>query len=378
MTPGSHLKAWKNYAKAKVIRITWLRTEPTENLWVGEDQGIEIEFWTANKDLSYERLVGPRPNRVQRVVPRDAVGIEIGFERLSGYCDIDGDMEPTASLEQFDVPRLEEITFPVDAVLLWQHAGPWGEELLRASLRSLHQYAPWVDVVHVVAQAPVPEWLVADNGRLAVVSAGPDVDMRLHGLPGVADHFLLLRPGALIGRPIRPFDYFTPSGRTRPRTGLWTAEESFAPWTAAAYSVTGRAVTHTFAAGPQPYTCASLDGLAQSGVAPEGPLDGQVHPRLPVAHPADGLVHHFAYAKGLADPSAETSVVLHAALPGLGRQLERLLVRRDVQQLQFFGLGSDEALSRGGSKAVITFLHRYFPVASPFEQGNPEDPDNHT
>ncbi|GAA3005467.1 sugar phosphotransferase [Streptomyces fulvorobeus] len=378
LVPGSHVKAWKNYAKAKAIRVTWLRTEPTENLWVGEDQGIEIEFWTVNSDLSHDRLVGPRPNRVQRVVSRDALGIEIGFDRLSGYCDIDGDLGPSVTLEQFDIARLEEITFPVDAVLLWEHPGAWGEELLRASLRSLHQYAPWVDVVHVVAQAPVPEWLRADDGRLAVTSAPHGADGRLHLLTDIAEHFLVFRPGALLGRPTRPFDYFTPNGTTRPRRGMWTAAESFAPWTGHAYSATGRAVTQTFAPGPQPYTRSVLRGLAESGAAAEPSPDGQTQPRLPGAHPADGLAHHFAFAHGLADPSGETTAVVHAALPGITLQLDRLLARRDLQQLHFFGLGSDEALSHGGSRAVVGFLRRYFPVASPFEHGYPEDPGTYT
>ncbi|MFC8228625.1 sugar phosphotransferase [Streptomyces sp. NPDC057287] len=378
MTPGSHLKAWKNYGRAKAVRITWLRTEPTENLWVGEDQGIEIEFWTVNSDLPQERLVGPRPNRVQRVVSRDAVGIEIGFDRLSGYCDIDGDMDPSITLEQFDIARLEEISFPVDAVLLWEHPGAWNEELLRASLRSLHQYAPWIDVVHVVARTPAPGWLRGGDARLVVVTDEHGADGRLHLLPDIAEHFLLLRPGALLGRPTRPFDYFTPGGTTRPRRGMWTAEESFAPWTAQAYSATGRAVTQSFAPGPQPYTCSILGRLAETGVTAEPSPDGQAQPKLPGSHPGDGLAHHFAYAHGLADPSGETTAVVHAALPGIALRLDRLLVRRDLQQLQFFGLGSNEALGQGGSKAVVDFLRRYFPVASPFEHGHSEDPEPYT
>ncbi|MFG1663999.1 sugar phosphotransferase [Streptomyces sp. Y7] len=364
--PGSHVKAWKHYGKAKVIRLTWLRTEPTENLWVGEEQGIEIEFWTTNTDLPTERLIGPRPNRVQRAVPSDAPGIEIGLDRLSGYCDIDGDLEPTVTLEDFDVLRLEEITFPVDAVLLWQHRTPWGEALLRAALRSLHQYAPWVDVVHVVAEAEPPAWLTADD-RLTVVPAPPGSEWYLHQLPDLADHFLLLRPGALLGRPSRPFDYFTPNGATRPRRGPWNAQESFAPWTRTAYTATGRVTAHGYAHGPQPHRAETLTRLAGTGVAPLPLGDAQLAPTAPGTQPLDGVVHHFGHTAGLADPSGEAFVALHAALPGIGNHLERLLVRRDIRQLQLFGLGTDEARARGGTKAVLDFLHRYFPVPSVFE-----------
>jgi hypothetical protein len=361
------VKAWKHYGKAKVIRLTWLRTEPTGNLWVGEDQGIEIEFWTANTDLPVERLIGPRPNRVQRAVPSDAPGVEIGLDRLSGYCDIDGDMEPTITLENFDVPRLEEITFPVDAVLLWQHPTPWGEELLRAALRSLHQYAPWIDVVHLVAEAEPPAWLQADD-RLTVVRARPGSEWYLHQLPDLADHFLLLRPGALFGRPVRPFDYFTPNGATRPRRGPWNAQESFAPWTRTAFSASGRVTAHGYAHGPQPHRAETLARLMESGAAPLPLDDGQRLPAVPGTHPLDGVVHHVGHTAGVADPSGEASVALHAALPGIGTHLERLLVRRDTQQIQFFGLGTEEARVRGGTKAVVRFLHRYFPVPSVFER----------
>lgn len=373
--PGSHVKAWKHFGKARVIRLTWLRTDPTENLWTGEDQGVEIEFWTVNTDLPQERLIGPRPNRVQRAVPSDAPGIEIGLDRLSGYCDTDGDMEPTITLEGFDVPRLEEITFPVDAVLLWQHPTPWGEELLRAALRSLHQYAPWVDVVHVLAQAPVPSWLRSDE-RLSIVPARPGAEWDLHRLPDIAGHFLLLRPGALLGRPVRPFDYFAPSGATRPRKGPWTAEESFSAWTRAAYTATGRVTAHGYADGPQPYSCAVLERIARTGAVPLELIDGQRTPVVPGTHPMDGLVHHCGYVAGLADPSGEASVALHAALPGIDNHLRRLLVRRDTQQIRLLGLGTEQALGRGGTETVITFLHRYFPVAAVFEQGDPEEPDN--
>ncbi|MGY6026068.1 sugar phosphotransferase [Streptomyces spinosirectus] len=373
--PGSHVKAWKNYGKAKVIRLTWLRTEPTENLWVGEDQGIEIEFWTANSDLAAERLIGPRPNRVQRSVPSDAPGVEIGLDRLSGYSDIDGDLEPTITLENFDVLRLEEITFPVDAVLLWQHATPWGERLLRAALRSLHQYAPWVDVVHVVAEAEPPAWLHADD-RLTVVRARPGSEWHLHLLPDLADHFLLLRPGALLGRPVRPFDYFTPNGATRPRRGPWSAQESFAPWTRTAYSATGRVVAHGYSQGPQPHRVETLARLAETGTAPLPLDDAQWLPGVPGTHPLDGVVHHFGHTTGLADPSGEATVALHAALPGIGNHLERLLVRRDSQQIQLLGLGTDEARARGGTKAVLGFLNRYFPVPSVFEGDRTTDRDD--
>lgn len=366
-TPGSHLKAWKSYAKARVIRLVWLRTDPTGSLPVGEHQGVEIEFWSVNNDLPTPRLVGPRPNRVQRVVPVGAATMEAEHHRLTGYSDLAPSGEPTRIPEAFDIVRVEEITFPVDAVVLLQHTGDWAEALLRATLRSVHQYAPWIRHVHVVASAPLPDWVLPGD-RLSPYGAAPDAETRLHELPDLAEHFLLFRPGAVLARPVRSFDFFTPLGGTRPRRGPWTAAEAAAPWTSTAFAFTTRAVAHGYGSGPQPYTRNVLAAIDQGYDRDGSLLDTQRTPALPGTHPLDGLVHHSARCAGVADPSGETTVALHAAMPGLGRWLDRLLVRRDAQQFHLFGLDTAEARGQGGTATAVRFLRRYFPVASPFEE----------
>ncbi|MET7614106.1 hypothetical protein ABZX97_23810, partial [Streptomyces seoulensis] len=113
----------------------------------------------------------------------------------------------------------------------------------------------------------------------------------------------------------------------------------------------------------------ALARLAEKGTPlPEAP-DPQRAATVPGTHPLDGVAHHFAQLHALADPSGEASVALHAALPTLPVQLRRLLARRDTQQIQLSGLGTDAALAGGGTAAVVDFLHRYFPVPSPFERG---------
>ncbi|MFE2169940.1 sugar phosphotransferase [Streptomyces sp. NPDC059447] len=375
--PGSHVKAWANYAKQRVIRLVWLRTDPTRTLWIGDDLGIEIEFWTVNNALETPRLVGPRPNRVQRVVPAEGGGrTEVTLDRLTGYADIGSDGEITVTHEGFDIPRVEEITFGVDAVLLWQHATPWAEELLRAALRSIHQNAPWIDMVHVVALAPLPDWVRIDD-RLSVWSADWNAETGLHRIPGLSDQFLLMRPGALFTRPVRAFDFFSPLGGTRPRRGPWNAEEAEAPWSLTAYSYTHTVVGHGYASGPQPYAREVLAALSDTLDPGAYVVDTQVAPELTGTHPLDGLIHHAAHSSGFADPSGEPIMTLHAALPGIKRHLERLLVRRDTQCLQLSGLGSAEARTAGGTSLVVDFLQRYFPVPSPFEQPSDQAPEQY-
>jgi hypothetical protein len=364
-TPGSHVKAWRHYGKARVIRLVWLRTDPTGSLRFGDDQGVEIEFWRTDTTLAEPRLVGPRPNRVQRVTAVRGAHVEVPFNRFTGYAPDERQQLPTLTRPGFDAPRVEEVAFPVDAVVLVRHSGQWAQDLLRATLRSLHQYAPWISTLHVVTSVPVPSW-VREGGALRVTEAGPDAEHHLQQLPGLADHFLLLRPGALLGRPVRAFDFFTPQGGTRPRRGPWTAAEAESPWARLAFEASGRTTGHGYAAGPQPYTRTLLQQLA--AVVPHLPdVDAQSADGIPGTHPLDGLHHHFGRCEGVADPSGEASVTLHASAPHLDRWLTRLLARRDAQVLQLTGLGCPQARSQGGTAAMTRFLHGYFPVASPFE-----------
>ncbi|MGH3703855.1 MAG: stealth conserved region 3 domain-containing protein, partial [Agromyces sp.] len=153
------------------------------------------------------------------------------------------------------------IDFPVDAVYLWvDDADPrWREKReavrlslgmepspastddtvaahrfrdrgeLRASLRSLEMYAPWIRNIYLVTDEQQPDWLDADHGRVKVVDhreifADPSVlpsynshaiSSQIHRIPGLADHYLLMNDDVMFNQPVTPYAFFTSLGQLR-------------------------------------------------------------------------------------------------------------------------------------------------------------------
>lgn len=154
-------------------------------------------------------------------------------------------------------PDASEIDFAVDAVYMWvDDSDPqWRERReqarlealargeavetaslaasryrdrgeLRASLRSLEMYAPWIRQIYLVTDQQRPSWLDANSERVKVVDhrdffAEPDalpcfnsraIGSQLHRIPGLAEHYLIVNDDVLFNKPVSPYDFFTPEG----------------------------------------------------------------------------------------------------------------------------------------------------------------------
>lgn len=110
-------------------------------------------------------------------------------------------------------------------------------DLLRHSLRSLEQHAPWVRHVYLFTARPqVPAWLRVDHPRLRIVhhdEAGDPaalpafnsniIETFFHRLPGLSDHFIYFNDDYLLGAPITPADFYSPDGRIK-ICGTWMGE----------------------------------------------------------------------------------------------------------------------------------------------------------
>jgi hypothetical protein len=106
---------------------------------------------------------------------------------------------------------------------------------LRASLRSLDLYAPWVRRVFLVTAGQRPAWLDPSEPRLTVVDHEeifPDpavlptfnshsIEACLHRIPGLAARFLYLNDDVLFGREVTPHDVYSSGGLAlvRPSAG---------------------------------------------------------------------------------------------------------------------------------------------------------------
>jgi len=154
-------------------------------------------------------------------------------------------------------PDLLRIRFPVDVVYTWvDPADPeweaertkWMDEErslglaedpadvarfsnhdeLRFSLRSLHDYAPWVNHIYLVTAGQRPEWLREDAPGITVVPHDVIIPKRhlptfnshvieahLHHIPGLQEHFVYLNDDVMLARPLDAGHFFTGAGASR-------------------------------------------------------------------------------------------------------------------------------------------------------------------
>ncbi|MBM7768249.1 Stealth CR1 domain-containing protein [Glutamicibacter nicotianae] len=96
---------------------------------------------------------------------------------------------------------------------------------LRFSLRSIYQYAPWVNSIFIVTDRQRPDWLVTDE-RVKIVDhqeIWPDksglptfnshaIESCIHRIPGLSEYFLYFNDDVMLTRSIDPELFFYPSG----------------------------------------------------------------------------------------------------------------------------------------------------------------------
>ena len=103
-------------------------------------------------------------------------------------------------------------------------------DLLRYSLRSVADFAGWIQNVHIITRRPqIPTWLDLSNPRVNVVHHdeldgfspylptfnSTAIESFVHAVPGVSDHFLFLNDDFLFGAPVVLEDFLTAKGKHR-------------------------------------------------------------------------------------------------------------------------------------------------------------------
>lgn len=102
----------------------------------------------------------------------------------------------------------------------------WGT--LRYLFRGIERFAPWVRTVHLVTQGHLPSWLDTTHPKLNVVShdsyipeqylptfVANAIELNLHRIPELAEHFVYCNDDMLFLRPVRPGDFFSSQGLPR-------------------------------------------------------------------------------------------------------------------------------------------------------------------
>lgn len=95
----------------------------------------------------------------------------------------------------------------------------WGT--LRYWFRAVEKYAPWVRRIHFITWGHVPEWLDVTHPRLNIVRhtdyipeeylptfASRPIELNMHRIEGLADHFVYFNDDMMLGRPVSPERFF--------------------------------------------------------------------------------------------------------------------------------------------------------------------------
>lgn len=260
---------------------------------------------------------------------------------------------------------------------------------LRYSLRSAHEYAPWLRMLHVVTDGQVPPWLDVGHPRIHLVDHREILDgsrfnshaieAGLHRIPGLADHYLYLNDDVFFGRIAFPGDFFAAPGVSR----FFPSDLPIDPGSA----------------GPQdlPIMAAAKNGrdlmARRFGIEVATRIRHTVHPQLrdvaqqiedenpglvtatrraPFRSPSDlsvaaSLSHWYAWAQGHAVPTEPNYLYLDIDAPGSPQSMDALLSLRRYDTFclnqESSGPGSERA-----RRALTAFLRNYFPHPAPWER----------
>lgn len=136
------------------------------------------------------------------------------------------------------------MSFPIDIVIPWVDGGDPAWQKLHDSytagktadntearyrdwgtlpfwFRGISRYAPWVRTVHFVTWGHLPPWLNLSCPKLHVVKhedyipsqylptfSSHTIELNLHRIPGLAEHFLYFNDDVFLAAPTTPEDFF--------------------------------------------------------------------------------------------------------------------------------------------------------------------------
>jgi len=237
----------------KGIRIYRPIVTSGRSLLYGADHGCDVEFWDPATTQGAVASISETPFGwwVPSLEPTSVIRI--------------GDRDYPAP-EVFTRTLLDDVDFPVDAVITWvddsdpewqrrraearaarlaqagepaatdtpQVEGDDEERFhnrdeLRYCLRAIAMYAPWIRHIFLVTDDQTPDWLDTSKPGITVVShrelfADPSalpvfnshaIETQFHRIAGLSEHFLYFNDDVFLGRPLRPEDFFRGNGNSQ-------------------------------------------------------------------------------------------------------------------------------------------------------------------
>jgi hypothetical protein len=324
-------------------------------------------------------------------------------------------------------PDASEIDFAVDAVYMWvddsdpawrerreqarRSAQDRGEPVeaaalapsryrdrgeLRASLRSLEMFAPWIRQIYLVTDQQRPSWLDADSARVKVVDHREfftDVDAlpcfnsraigsQLHRIPGLAEHYLILNDDVLFNKPASPYDFFTPEGALKivlsrshlprlPEALLTTLEHSRTNSARLILRDFGQRVTRLFAHAPLAQRRSIGAELMQA--YPEEIGQTMRHQfRSPLDYETNAWLHQYrALFTGRAVLAATPFAYFNS---DAAATQQRLAADKDFADALFLCINDTDGGAGDDGSWVTSWLQRNYPLPTAFELSTADTP----
>jgi Stealth protein CR2, conserved region 2/Stealth protein CR1, conserved region 1/Stealth protein CR4, conserved region 4 len=375
---------------------------PDSSFAAGPDQGVELHFWAAAdgeltslvSTLGVTRLqwdqVPPSGQQPHVLSPGHASTVRFPVDVV--YTWVDGSDEAWLAAKAGAAGAADERAFTERAHDVSRYAD---HDELRFSLRSLEQFAPWVNHVWIVTAGQQPAWLDPGHPWVSVVSHAdiwPDADglptfnshaieACLHRIPGLAEHFLYLNDDMILGRPVAAEQFFHGNGIGQ--LFLSRALVDFAP------SATGEIASSTAAKNARRllslrygatftqkffHTAAALtvSGLAElEGQYPDVFTETRraVFRTVHDVAPAGSFYLNWGYLTGRLVPGRLRYTYIDPAAPDAAARLAALARHRSFDTFCINDGARDQTLDeRRRTDAVIrSFLAGYLPVVGSFE-----------
>ncbi len=401
--------AARSLSGARLVRVARLEYDEKHQRARGLELGCEVEFWRFADDGSVR---APRENRAAAQL--DGASAKLTTATRAG--------REVPIPEVFTHTMLDDVTFPIDVVYTWvdgddpswraRKARAAGDDVstaafhlesthaarfrsrdeLRYSLRSLDDFAPWVNHIYIVTDRQVPEWLDTSNPRVTVVDHSeifPDdgtlpvfnsnaIISRLHHIPGLSEHFIYMNDDVVLGRAVAPNQFFlangialvSPSRNHRPFGDPSLEVEPHLNITrnirALLRPSTGRTPARAIKHTPHPMLKSALQELEDTYTeAYERTMRHKFRHHTDIV--ADQLHHYYAQIIGKAVPGQLEYAYVNVLDVAYESTLADLLHRRhrDAVCLNDAPVPNAEPIEPA---RVGDFLDRYFPAASAFEK----------
>ncbi|MER6604711.1 stealth family protein [Streptomyces sp. NPDC000927] len=412
--------SWSQLSGETILRIWWPLTDRTGRWTLGPNHACAVEFWAEEDAL----LIAPVPNLTATAVVAAENPVRMPVSHFTGpVSGVRGDLPRVSTRSEFTLSLPDEVTFPVDAVYTWvDGADPeWirrratalgrtdyheqaisaarftSRDELRYSLRSLHQFAPWLRTVYLVTDGQVPAWLNTAHPGIVVVhhrdiftdaSALPTfnshaIESQLHHIPGLSDHFLYFNDDVFLGRSVTPGEFFHANGLSKyfPSNALvpmTPPSPDDPPSEIAAKNnrvvIAGtfdRVLTRKMKHVPHSLRRDVLQEIEER-YATEHRLTQHSRFRSPGDLSITSSLHHYYGQQTSRSVAGRIRYTyLDLAAPTTGRHLNRLLAQRDYHTFCINDTVDDPGTAEARTAMLRTFLESYFPVPSPYEQPGP-------